>query len=430
MPCPARAAWSCLPVSRASARRAPPKSWRPTPKIVAQRSSGAGATKKRVRPPYWPWVQAIRAYVQQCDAGQLRSEMGHGAANIADVIPEIHDKITDLKPSPNLEPEAARFRLFDSISTFLKNAAQSQPLMLVLDDLHWADKPSLLLLQFLARELAPTQSGRLLVVGTYRDVELSRQHPLSETLAQLSRSPGGGFKRVVLRGLDYEDTAQLIEASAGIEPTTGLVEALYSHAEGNPFFMTEVIRLLSESGELTAEHIGTPEGLRIPEGVREVIGQRLNRLSEQCNEVLTTASIIGREFDFRLLNILSSEMSEDQLLQAVDEAVSFHLIEDVPGRMDRYRFSHALIQQTLVEEVTTSRRVRLHARIGEALEELYGDDAESHAAELATISLRPRHQPARVSWFATRYWPASGRWRLTPTRTHLLILKGAWSRGI
>ncbi|MCZ6867265.1 MAG: tetratricopeptide repeat protein, partial [Chloroflexi bacterium] len=149
------------------------------------------------------------------------------------------------------------------------------------------------------------------------------------------------------------------------------------------FVMTEDIRLLSERGELTAEHIGTPDGLRIPEGVREVIGQRLNRLSEQCNEVLTTASIIGREFDFRLLNVLCGGMSEDQLLQAVDEAVSGHLIEDVPGQIERYQFNHALIQQTLAEELTTSRRVRLHARIAETLEELYGANAEAHAPELA-----------------------------------------------
>ncbi|MFQ6029676.1 MAG: LuxR C-terminal-related transcriptional regulator [Dehalococcoidia bacterium] len=297
---------------------------------------------------------------------------------MAEIIPEIKNKLSDLEPPPALEPEQARFRLFDSVTTFLKNVAQSQPLMLVLDDLHWADRSSLSLLQFLAREIS---GSRLILVGAYRDAELSRQHPLSETLAQLSREPA--FRREPLRGLSQEETEQFIAASAGIEPTTGMVEALYSHTEGNPFFMTEVIRLLSENGELTGDYISTLEGLRIPEGVREVIGQRLNRLSEQCNEVLTTASIIGREFDFRLLNILSGGLSEDRLLQAVDEAVSFHLIEDMPGQRDRYQFSHALIQQTLAEEVTTSRTVRLHARIGEALEQLYDADVGAHAAELA-----------------------------------------------
>ena len=309
--------------------------------------------------------------------------MGVGAANIAEIIPEIHVKLPGLETPPILEPDQARFRLFNSITTFLKNPAQNQPLILVLDDLQWADRSSLLFLQFVSRELAMPQPGRLLVMGCYRDMELSRRHALSETLAQLSRSAGGGFQRITLQGLDQADTASFIEVNAGFEPTTALVEALYSHTEGNPFFMTEAIRLFLESGELTAGRIGAPAELRIPQGVREVIGQRLNRLSEQCNEVLTTASIAGREFDFRLLNILNGEMSEDKLLQVVEEAVSFHLIEDVPGQMDRYQFSHALIQQTLSEDVTTSRRVRLHAQIAVGLEEFYGDDAEAHAAELA-----------------------------------------------
>jgi ATP/maltotriose-dependent transcriptional regulator MalT len=332
-------------------------------------------------PSFWPWVQSLRSYVRRADAKQLIAEMGPGAADVSEIVAEVSDKVPDLNPPRALEPEAARFRLFDSITTFLKNAAQSQPLMLVLDDLHWADRPSLLLLQFLALEIS---ASRLLVVGTYRDMELSRQHPLSETLAELSRySSTGGFQRVLLRGLDQEATAQLIEASSGIEPTPGLVESLFSHTEGNPFFTTEVIKLLSESGELLDGDIAATGGLRIPEGVREVIGQRLNRLSYRCNEVLITASVIGRQFEFRLLNMLSSGMTEDQLLQAVDEAVSVHLIEDVPGQMECYQFNHALIQQTLSEELTTGRRVRLHGRIGEALEALYGGDTKGHAAELA-----------------------------------------------
>ena len=137
-------------------------------------------------PPYWPWVQPIRSYVQMSDPELLSSLMGPGAADIIEIVPDLRAKLPGLEPSPVLEPEQARFRLFDSIITFLKNAAQSQPLMLVLDDLHWADRPSLLLLQFLAREMA---ASRLLVVGTYRDADLSRQHPLSETLAQLLREP-------------------------------------------------------------------------------------------------------------------------------------------------------------------------------------------------------------------------------------------------
>ncbi|MCH7713417.1 MAG: AAA family ATPase, partial [Chloroflexi bacterium] len=280
-------------------------------------------------------------------------------------------------------PEQARFRLFDSITSFLKNASQSQPLMLVLDDLHWADKPSLLLLQFLARELASAQPARLLVVCCYRDVELSRQHPLSETLAQLSRSTEGGFQRILLRGLAPEDTARIIEARAGVKPTKEMAEAIHSRTEGNPFFMTEVIRLLSESGELSAGRLSTPEALRIPEGVREVIGQRLNRLSAQCNDVLTTASIIGREFDFRLLSALNGGATDEQLLQVLEEALAARVIEELPRSMEGYQFTHALVQETLASELSAARQVRLHTRIAQALEELYKDDLEDHANELA-----------------------------------------------
>jgi predicted ATPase len=188
-------------------------------------------------PPYWPWVQPIRSYVQQCDPQQMQADMGLGAADIAEIIPEIRHKLPDLEPPPSLEPEQARFRLFDSITTFLKNATQSRPLMLVLDDLHWADKPSLLLLQFLARQM---EGSRLLVVGCYRDVELSWQHSLSETLAQLSRLPW--FQRQLLQGLSQEDTGRFIETISRIRPPQSLTATIYAHTEGNPFFVKEVVR--------------------------------------------------------------------------------------------------------------------------------------------------------------------------------------------
>jgi DNA-binding CsgD family transcriptional regulator/tetratricopeptide (TPR) repeat protein len=330
-------------------------------------------------PPFWPWLQPIRSYVQQRDPEQLQSEMGPGAADVAEVISEVRGKLPGLEPPPALQPEQARFRLFDSITTFLKNAAQSQPLMLVLDDLHWADKSSLLLLQFLARHL---EESHLLVVGCYRDLELSRQHPLSEALAQLSRLTV--FQRELLLGISQEDSGQFIEMTAGIRPSPQLVETIHAHTEGNPFFLKEMTRLLSEQGDLRAAEIGRPEGIRIPQGVREVIGRRLNRLSASCHRTLIIGSIIGREFDFRLLRTLSDETIDEQLLGVIDEALTARLIEELPGGREWYRFSHALIQQALAEGLSSSRKVRWHARIGEALEELYGADGEReiHAAEL------------------------------------------------
>ena len=219
------------------------------------------------------------------------------------------------------------------------------------------------------------------MLGCYRDVELSRQHPLAETLGQLAREPV--FRRETLRGLTRDETQHFIETVAGTAPPGQVVEAVFARTEGNPFFMTEIIRLMTDQGDLTFSEIADDGNLRIPEGVREVIGRRLNRLSDQCNQVLTTASVIGRQFDFGLLRRLIDNIDEDRLLSAVDEAVSAQLIEEVSNRTERFQFSHALIQQTLAEELTTTRRVRLHARVGESLEELYGPEAETHAAELA-----------------------------------------------
>ena len=320
----------------------------------------------------------MRAYVQQASAEQLTTEMGAGAADIAEIVPEIRGKLPDLEPSPALEPEAARFRLFDSIANFLKNASQSQPLMLVLDDLHWADRSSLGLLEFLARELG---ESRLLLVGCYRDTELSRQHPLSVTLARLSREPV--FRRQVLGGLGQDELGQFIEATTGVQLSQELAETLYDHTEGNPFFLTEVTRLLAERGDLEQQDVSRLRDIRIPESVREAIGQRLNRLSEQCNQTLTTASIIGREFDFKLLITLNEGGNEDRVLEALEEALAAHVIEESSGTTGGYQFTHGLIQETLSQELSATRRARLHGRVADALEASYGDDAESHSAELA-----------------------------------------------
>ncbi|MFQ6028341.1 MAG: hypothetical protein ACE5Q6_12685, partial [Dehalococcoidia bacterium] len=246
--------------------------------------------------------------------------------------------------------------------------------------LHWADQPSLLLLQFVARELG---GGRLLIIGTYRDVELSRQHPLAETLGELTRERL--FQRVLLRGLGQEDVARFVEIATGVTPPSGLTQAVYTQTEGNPLFVTEVVRLLVQDGELTQERKDDWDSwsVRIPEGVREVIGRRLNRLSQRCNETLTLASVVGREFSLEQLKPLIEDLSEDRLLEVLEEALAARVIEELPQVVGRYQFTHALIQETLIGELSLTRRVRLHARIAEALESLYGGNLEAHAAELS-----------------------------------------------
>ena len=192
-------------------------------------------------PPYWPWIQPMRSYIQEKDSGELRSQMGPGAWDIAQIVPELRQKLPDLEPAPILEPEQARFRLFDSITNFLKNTAQSQPLMLVLEDLHWADNSSLMLWEFVSKEIS---NARLMLLGTYRDLEVGRRHPLSQALGSLIREPS--FRRVQLGGLSKEDASRLVELSAGVTLAEPSLDLIHSRTEGNPLFLGELVRLVGE----------------------------------------------------------------------------------------------------------------------------------------------------------------------------------------
>ncbi len=327
-------------------------------------------------PAYWPWAQAIRSYVREADPVALAWELGQGAGDVAQLVPEVREMLGEVAEPPALDPDEARFRLFDSIATFLAAASRSRPLVLVLDDLHWADEPSLLLLKFVARQVS--DSG-LLVVGTYRDVELGRHHPLARTLAELAEIQGS--RRVQLRGLDTDAVERFIEMTAGIEPPLGLAAAVHEQTEGNPFFLTEVVRLLVSEGNLEGAAAGSWE-LAIPQGVREVVGRRLDRLSEEANEVLTMAAAVGREFDLDVLEGVNGK-PRDELVAAIEQAIDGQVVSEAARAQGRYSFSHALVRETLYAELTGPRRIEVHRRIGEALEQLHGSDPDPPVAELA-----------------------------------------------
>jgi DNA-binding SARP family transcriptional activator len=326
-------------------------------------------------PPYWPWVQALRSL-----AGEpLPAGSTSGTSEIEHLVSRLARQASDttIATSP---PGHARFQLFDTTALVLKNLSRNTQLVLVLDDLNWADADSLQLLEFVSRELA---DAAILLVGTYRDVELSRRHPLSQTIGELARERI--FERLLLRGLSPVDVADFIEASCSFMPDHALVRAVHAQTEGNPFFVREVVQLLMEEGVLAPDAASTPErwSTRIPEGVREAIGRRLGRLSDPCNESLRIASAVGRDFSLVQLTRLIDDLTEDQILEALEEALAAHVIEELPGTAGSYQFTHALIQGTLAGELSQMRRARLHARIAAVLEELYGDQAEAHVAELA-----------------------------------------------
>jgi class 3 adenylate cyclase len=320
-------------------------------------------------------VQAIRSYVREADPVALGWEMGRGAADIARVVPEVTDRIGEVSVAEEADDEAARFRLFDSIAGFLSSAATSRPMVIVLDDLHWADEPSLLLLQFLARGLG---DARLLVIGTYRDVELGRHHPLSQVLGELSGVAGSG--RVALHGLSEPEVRNYIEMTAGGQPAEELVRAVHDQTEGNPFFLAEVVRLLAAEGTLAAPAAAE---LAIPQGVREVVGRRLDRLDDEANKALAIAAAIGRDFDLETLAGVAGAEPEGLRVE-LSSAVSAQLLAE-PSE-GSFRFSHALVRETLYEELSAAKRPALHRRIGETLEGRYSADParlQRHLAELA-----------------------------------------------
>ena len=326
----------------------------------------------------------------------LRWQLGSRAADVAQIVPELAERLGDVGEPPDMETEQARFRVFDSFAGFLAGASSARPLVLVLDDLHWADEPSLRLLRFVARRLADTG---LLLVGAYRDVELGRHHPLAETLGDLAGFEG--TRGIALRGLDPNGIAEYIERTAGVDrPPPDLAAAIRDQTGGNPFFIGEVVRLMAAEGTL-----GEAEGRRqvaIPQGVREVVGRRLDRLSEAANEVLRIAAVIGREFRLEVVERVC-DRSDEEIEAALREAVDNRLVEEsaeVPGR---YAFSHALVRETLQAEVPAAKRVRMHRAIGKALEEVYAGDLDRHAAELAHhfLEAAPLGEVERAVEYAT-----------------------------
>jgi DNA-binding SARP family transcriptional activator/tetratricopeptide (TPR) repeat protein len=325
-------------------------------------------------PAFWPWVQSLRAYVRDAEPEALRAELGPGAADLAQVLPELRDLLPGLPEAPTLPPEGARFRLFDATATFLRNAASARPLLVVLDDLHAADASSLLLLEFVASGLEGT---RLMVLGAYRNTEIGRDHPLASTLGQLAREKAA--RRLTLDGLPETAVARYIELSTGVAAPGSLVAALHRGTEGNPLFLAQLARLLSDEQLLER---GTLERLPIPQGLHEAIGLRLRRLSDGCRRLLGVASGLGREFSLAALEGVSGRRG-DALLELLDEALAARIVGEVPGAPERLRFSHALVRDALYEQLGSARRVRLHGQIGEALVALYGRDPEPHLAEIA-----------------------------------------------
>jgi len=343
--------------------------------------------------PYLPFVEAMRSYVLAREPEGLRSDLGSGAGEVARIVSEVRDRVqvTPAGPHPNPLPEGEgvngeeqRWRLLQAVSGFLRNASFVQPLLIILEDLHDADRGTLDLLVHLSRSL---EGARLLLVGTYRDVEVDRGHPLSSALAELRR--GQNFQRVSLRGLTAEEVQRMMASVSQREIPWPFAELVHRQTEGNPLFVQEMLRYLVEEG-LVSEQGGSLRRVgddslvgRIPEGLRDVIGKRLSRLADKTNQVLSIAAVIGREFRLDVLQRVAG-LPEEDVEAALEQAAGVAVVEQrqATGTLG-FRFTHAFFRQTLYEEIFVPRRIRLHQQVARALVAAYGRRVNEHAAELA-----------------------------------------------
>jgi DNA-binding SARP family transcriptional activator len=310
--------------------------------------------------PYQPFAEALRSMVPCVGTSRLRGLRGVEA--LLPLVPGLVDEVPDLAAPTRADPDTERYALFDAVVALLEMASTEAPVVLVLDDLHWAAKPTLLLLRHLLRF---GDRARLQIVGTYRSTDLDRSHPLAAMLADLHRD--GTANRISLSGLDEDDVSAYV-AKAGYDDEE-LGHALASVTGGNPFFLIEALRHVDESG-------GVWDPSTLPQGVREAVSRRLTRLPIETNKALAAAAVVGSRFALDLVE----RVVGDDLVDAFDEAAKAGIVIEEPG--GRYRFNHAIVRQSLLAELPSMRRMRLHQRIAATLEDEPGADDEL-LAELA-----------------------------------------------
>jgi tetratricopeptide (TPR) repeat protein len=330
-------------------------------------------------PAYWPWVQIVRDLARREDAATLRAALGDGAPWIAGLLPELAGALGLPAAPADLNADEARFRLFDALSRLLAAVAERRPLVVVLDDLHWADVSSVLALEFVGRVLPDLP---ILAIAAYRHSEAHARDDLAAALGGVARAA----HRLPLEGLDRDEVGRLASArarglgrgEAGIPPW--LVAAVHDASAGNPFFVDELVQLLASQGRLHDD--GPEHPLPLPDGVRDTIRRRLAPMDEATLQTLRSAAVIGGDFRLATLARVAGADTADILerLEAPLRAGIVTAAADGPGR---FAFVHALVRDTLISGIGAGERARLHLMAGEALEQLYSDDLEPHLSEIA-----------------------------------------------
>lgn len=329
--------------------------------------------------PYTPFIDMIEEAARLIAPDRLRELLGKDAARVAKICPEIAKRFDDIAAAGGQAVQQERRDLTNSVRDFFVRCAQAQPLVLLFDDIHWADEATLDLFRNIVDRASESP---LLAIGTYRNVDVDMGQAFANCLVEIAHRRWG--QRLVLRKLSEADSSTLIGSMVGQDFPSGLAASIYRATEGNPFFLEEVVKHLAEEGRLVDsagrfQVNAVVTDVEVPENVRLVIGKRLARLSQGAREILSAAAAAGRRFGIVLLDALDLG-AQELILQHLDEAEAARLIVADGGE---YRFAHELIRHTLLGGVTQARRQRLHLRVAEAMEQIHAADIESHAAHIA-----------------------------------------------
>lgn len=336
--------------------------------------------------PYQPWVEAISYLIEHGPDSLVKEVVRLHGPELSLLVPQIRRSFPEVGPAATTDPETERYMLLQAITTVMGLISKDQPLLLVMDDLHWADKQTLTML----RHVFTNGASAAMIVGTYRDSDLAAGHPLIDTVAALRREPG--VELIAVAGLDDAEMVELVRISADQDLDDEMVHMahfLRQETAGNPFFAHEILRNLVEVGDIRMGDDGrwvvtkAFEDLALPQSVRDVVSQRIARLGEESLTALRAAAVIGKEFDLSLLAGVT-DIDEDDLLDLLEAAVSAGVLAEVPGGDERFRFLHTLARNTLQEELSIGRRRRLHRKIADALEASIGANPGDRVGELAT----------------------------------------------
>ena len=359
---------------------------------VALEAHGEGATvlygrcEDELGAPYQPWIEALRHLVEAGPSELLESHVETHEGELRRLVPQLAGRVPGAPEPRASDPEVERYLLYGAVVGLLEQASQDEPVVVVLDDLHWADKPTLSLLRHI---VASGRLMRLLLLATFRDSEISPGHPLTSLLADLRREEG--VERVEVDGLAPDEVVSFIEAAAGHDLSAQgalLAQEITRETDGNPFFAGEILRHLQESGAMVRGAGGRwvigrrLSELGLPRSVRAVVARRIQRLGDPAVRVLNAAAVIGRDFELALLARMT-DRGEDELLESLDAAVAGAVLRESPETPGEFAFVHDLINHTLYQELGRTRRARLHRRVAEALEDLCGGEPGARLGELA-----------------------------------------------